>query len=347
MRFSLKRLLAFVTLIALICAAPTCWQQIQLQRFRTYIDHDLEKLSEAERKTFVSITDSVLNRPDFSDQPPLMPEPYFLSRLSNGNLILVERSLAGPVPGNSLIRISAIKSNGMLLSQTEFSTGWRIGIVSAKRIVEEFPSDFVFVVNSKPEHAGREVAKQFYAMIDGYPFLLRLEDPFGNPLQNQTRHFKIGPELPPKYDSALVEKLKASLTTKTDNARSGLGPPVSQSSADSVLRAFLNAKATGDLDTLKRYSIDHPELAILCQQSSKSDIGTSHIGIYELAVGDSFALPSGKQNRVSNSMVNEKRKLFATHPTFSPSTLFAAHLIDGHWKIDPEPSIAAQKATNK
>jgi len=85
MRFSLKKLLVFVTAIVLIFAVPTCWHQIQLQRFKTYIDRDLESLSDAEFKTFTSITNSVLNRPDYREEPTLMPELYFLSRLPNGN----------------------------------------------------------------------------------------------------------------------------------------------------------------------------------------------------------------------------------------------------------------------
>ena len=297
MRFTLKRLLVFVTVIALICAAPTCWHQIQLQRFRTYIDRDLESLSDAEFKTFTSITNSILNRPDYREEPPLIPEPYFLNRLPNGNLVLVERSLAGPIPGHSLIRVSTITDNGKLLSQTEFSTGWRIRIVGAQPIVTESPNEFLFVIKTEPVIAGRDVAKQFYTIIDNYPFLLRLEDSLGNPLPNETRHFKIGPELPEKYDVALVRKQRYALVTRLKNAKTDNGPAVVFETAESALRAFLMARAMGDLNALRRYSLDHPELEVLHTNYLSGAAGkrlakmSSQVPIRELTVGESIVLP--------------------------------------------------------
>ena len=350
MRFSLKKFLIFVTVIVLICAAPTCWHQIQLQRFRTYIDRDLQSLSDAEFETFTSVTNSILNRPDYREEPPLIPEPYFLNRLPNGNLVLVERSLAGPIPGHSLIRVSTMTDNGKLLSQTEFSTGWRIRIVGAQPIVTESPNEFLFVIKTEPVIAGRDVAKQFYTIIDNYPYLLRIEDCLGNPIKNETRHFKIGPDLPEKYDAALVRKHRLTLATRLKTARTDNGPVVVFESAESVLRSFILARAKGDLNALKRYSLDHPELEVLHTNylsgapAKRLTKMSSQVSIRELTIGESIVLLSGEQLEVSDSMVNEQRKLFVTNQDPVP---FSAHLIDGRWRIDPGPSIDAQKALDE
>lgn len=350
MRFSLKKLLVFVTAIVLICAVPTCWHQIQLQRFRTYIDRDLQSLSDAEFKTFTSITNSVLNRPDYREEPTLMPESYFLSRLPTGKLVLVERSLTGPIPGHSLIRVSTITDNGKLLSEAEFPTGWRIGVVGAQAIISESPNEFLFVVKTEPMFAGKDVAKQFYTIIGNELFLLRLEDSLGNPLPNETGHFKIGPELPEKYDVTLVRKQRYALVTRLKNARTDNGPVVVVESAESVLRTFLMARALGDINVLRRLSLDHPELEVLhtsyLSGASANRLAkmSSQVPMRELTAGESIYLPNGKQLEVSDSMVNEQRKLFVISQDPVP---FSVHLIDGRWKIDPGPSIDAQKALDE
>ena len=276
--------------------------------------------------------------------------PYFLSRLSSGNLILVERSHAGMIPGNALIRVSTMTDNGKLLSQTEFSTGWRIRIVGTQPIVTESPNEFLFVIKTEPVIAGRDVAKQFYTIIDNYPYLLRIEDCLGNPIKNETRHFKIGPDLPEKYDAALVRKHRLTLATRLKTARTDNGPVVVFESAESVLRSFILARAKGDLNALKRYSLDHPELEVLHTNylsgapAKRLTKMSSQVSIRELTIGESIVLLSGEQLEVSDSMVNEQRKLFVTNQDPVP---FSAHLIDGRWRIDPGPSIDAQKALDE
>ena len=350
MRFSLKKLLVFVTTIVLICAAPTCWHQIQLQRFKTYIDRDLQSLSDAEFETFTSVTNSILNRPDYREEPTRIPKPYFLKRLPSGKLVLVERSLAAPIPGHSLIRVSTITYNGRLLSEAEFPAGWRIGIVGAQAIPPDSPNEFQFVVKTELQFAGRDVAKQFYTIIGNDLFLLRLEDSLGNPLPNETGHFKIGPELPEKYDAALVRKQRYALVTRLKNARTGNGPAVVVESAESVLRTFLMARALGDINVLRRLSLDHPELEVLhtnyLSGASANRLAkmSSQVPMRECTAGESIFLPNGKQLKVSDSMVNEQRKLFVTSQDPVP---FSVHLIDGRWKIDPGPSIDAQKALDE
>ena len=198
--------------------------------------------------------------------------------------------------------------------------------------------------------AGKDVAKQFYTIIGNELFLLRLEDSLGNPLPNETGHFKIGPELPEKYDVALVRKQLCALVTRLKNAKTDNGPAVVFETAESALRAFLMARAMGDLNALRRYSLDHPELEVLHTNHLSGAAGkrlakmSSQVPIRELTVGESIVLPSGEQLEVSDSMVNEKRKLFVTNQEPVP---FSAHLIEGRWKIDPEPSIDNQKALNE
>ena len=110
------------------------------------------------------------------------------------------------------------------------------------------------------------------------------------------------------------------------------------------------ARVMGDLNALRRFSLDHPELEVLhtnyLSGASANRLAkmSSQVPMRELTAGESIYLPNGKQLEVSDSMVNEQRKLFVISQDPVP---FSVHLIDGRWKIDPGPSIDAQKALDE
>ena len=219
MRFKLRTLLILVTIAAFACAAPILWRQIQLQRFKSYVDVDLQSLSESERQQFNSLANTVLRRSNDTDTFAWGPTPWFLWRNPSGGLVMLEASHLMSIPGQSSARITVIADNGNLLSQTDFLTGHRIDVVNAERIDPKSTNDLLFVINSQPVIHGRDVAKQFYTIIDDYPFLLRLEDSDGNPLSNGIQNHMIGPELPKQYDTTLIHNLKSTLAARIESAR--------------------------------------------------------------------------------------------------------------------------------
>ena len=219
MRFKLRTLLILVTIAAFACAAPIIWRQIQLQRFKSYVDVDLQSLSESERQQFNSLANTVLRRSNDTDTFAWGPTPWFLWRNPSGGLVMLEASHLMSIPGQSSARITLLTENGKLLKQMDFSTGWRIDVASAERIDPNSKTEFLFVINSQPVIHGLDVTKQYYAILDDDSFLLRLEDSDGNSLENGTQNHMIGPELPQNFDAAKIENLKSLLAAKPRNAR--------------------------------------------------------------------------------------------------------------------------------
>ena len=190
---------------------------VQLQRLKSYANIDLQSLSVSEQHQFNSLANSVL--PNGADTIGTKGVPWFLWTHPSGSLVLLEASHIRSIPGQSSARITVITGNGKLLTQTRFLTGHRIDVVNAHRLASKSRNEFLFVINSQPVINGRDVAKQFYTIIDDYPFLLRLEDSDGNPVENGNRNHLIGPELPKQYDKALFDKLRSMLADRFKNAR--------------------------------------------------------------------------------------------------------------------------------
>ena len=218
-RFKLRTLLLFVTIAAFACAAPILWQQYQLYRFKSYADRNLQALSESEHQRFNSIANSVLRRPDDTDTFGWGHTPWFLWRHPAGNLVLLEASHIMSIPGQSSARVTVIDENGKPINQTVFSTGWRIDVVNAERIDPISQSGLFFAINSQNVINGRDVAKQYYAIINDETFLLRIEDSNGNSLTNGTKNHMIGPELPHAYNVEQISNLKSLMDATIDNAR--------------------------------------------------------------------------------------------------------------------------------
>ena len=69
------------------------------------------------------------------------------------------------------------------------------------------------------EKEGRGVRKQYYAVIDNQPVLLRLEGVTGNSMPNGVDHFLIGLERTGNPASKLIDRLKSELADGVQKAR--------------------------------------------------------------------------------------------------------------------------------
>ena len=218
LRFRLKTLLILVTLAAVACSDPAICKQTQFQKFKTYLNRDLQNLDEYEFQNFISIAKSVLARKTDKGLSRWRSAPWFLWEHPSGNLVFLQASKIVSIPGQSSARITMLNKNGEPINETEFSTGWRIDVISAGLIPDKKNKGFVFVINSSPVTGGRDVAKQYYSILGDCPILLRLEDSAGNVLENRTENHMIGPEIPEGIDPESIEMLKSQLAATLANA---------------------------------------------------------------------------------------------------------------------------------
>jgi hypothetical protein len=108
-----------------------------------------------------------------------------------------------PHPGSTPIRITVFDHLGNTVSETTFTTGHRCYMQEVR--FEPLPgSDSpLVIVNTTEAGLGPDVARQFYAPIDGQYELIRLENEDGNVSRNRyyVRHFMCGPAVPRQSDA--------------------------------------------------------------------------------------------------------------------------------------------------
>ena len=114
--------------------------------------------------------------------------PRLFSKLSTNQeeqrYILIEESPLVTVPGESRLRLSLFTENGILLSSSEFSAGWRIVLSEIRLIQVKGIEGDVLEVESYPMINGADVAKQYYAPVADEMRLIRLEDSSGALISN-------------------------------------------------------------------------------------------------------------------------------------------------------------------
>jgi hypothetical protein len=169
----------------------SAWQELL-----SFENQDLRELDQKSRADLQNAIDTLAGE---SENGRLVPRlvskiPGVQGQISYA---LVEESPLVTIPGQSGIRIHLFNSEGKLLSSAAFSTGWRISLADMKLTYVPEIGREVLVVNSKPEINGRDVAKQYYALIGEKVLLVRLEDSSGKPVRNiyGAPHHTIGPAL--------------------------------------------------------------------------------------------------------------------------------------------------------
>lgn len=97
---------------------------------------------------------------------------------------LIEESPLVMIPGNSGLRVHVFTHDGSLVRSSVFQTGWRIFITDIRVAYLEQIGRKAIEVRSAPAINGRNVAKQFYALINDEVLLIRLEDEARNLIGN-------------------------------------------------------------------------------------------------------------------------------------------------------------------
>ena len=97
---------------------------------------------------------------------------------------LIEEHPLRTIPGNSGLSVHVFARDGSLMRSSVFQTGWRILITDIRVAYREQIGRKAIEVRSAPATNGRDVAKQFYALINDKVLLIRLEDKARNLIPN-------------------------------------------------------------------------------------------------------------------------------------------------------------------
>jgi hypothetical protein len=159
---------------------PEIWRKLV-----SFENQDLAKLDNRQREELAQLLESILAK---SKKQSFGFGPYCLARIAsqgNARLVLVECQPLMIIPGLSEARVSVFDTEGRLLNSVEFQTGWRITIEGA-RILQTSPLHVPLVeILSRNVINGRDVARQFYGLVDDDVVLVRLENSEGEIVPNE------------------------------------------------------------------------------------------------------------------------------------------------------------------
>jgi hypothetical protein len=168
-------------------------------------------LDELEREPYVELRRAIEALTGKPEPPGRYFNPKLIAKLSNAQgqyrYVLVEESPLRGIPGDARLRVHVFDAQGKTLSASDFTCGDRIGVTGVKRTrmpesevgVQESDVD-VLEVGSRGSYGGRDLARQFYALLGDAVVLVRLEDSQGTPVANtfSVPNHTIGPPLPPR-----------------------------------------------------------------------------------------------------------------------------------------------------
>jgi hypothetical protein len=114
--------------------------------------------------------------------------PRLLTTLSGSKgqtrYTLIEESPLLMIPGNSGLSVHVFAQDGSLIRSSAFQTGWRITVTDIRVVYLPQIRRLALEVKSAPAINGRDVAKQFYALVNDEVLLIRLEDKAGRLIRN-------------------------------------------------------------------------------------------------------------------------------------------------------------------
>lgn len=169
------------------------------------------------------------------------------------------------IPGTSSASILLVSASGAEIGSWSFSTGWRIDIQSACISFDDKLQAQVITVSTAPVINGRDVAKQYFALVDDKLYFIRMEDSKGKLIRNHylSPNHTLGGDLPTRDVaawSALLEsrKLPLRLAALTYLSGTHMNPdrPRTDVSSERVEDAKL-ARAFRAVDSTKKCITDY------------------------------------------------------------------------------------------
>jgi hypothetical protein len=115
-------------------------------------------------------------------------EPRLISKISNSqgqiNYVFILELPMLVIPGNSSLRVFVFNIDGKLLNNLAFPAGYRIELKDIRVIFNPEIGREIIEVESEPVINGRNIAKQYYALVGENVLPVRLEDSKAKSLQN-------------------------------------------------------------------------------------------------------------------------------------------------------------------
>jgi hypothetical protein len=153
-------------------ASISAWQVLL-----SFEDQDLSRLERSSAVRLRQALNVLIGKPR-PDEFPLVPR--LISKMSNAqgqtDYALIEEAPLLKIPGESRLHVHLFTIEGNLLGSSEFSSGWRISLDGMQvKYMPEVGRE-VLEVSSRPNMNGRDVVKQYYALIGEKVMLIRLED---------------------------------------------------------------------------------------------------------------------------------------------------------------------------
>jgi hypothetical protein len=153
------------------------------QTLLKFEDQPLSKLPKLQAEELQKAIDELLGKRENE-----IVIPRLLTTISDSKrqtrYALIEESPLLTIPGNSGLGVHVFAHDGSLMRSSVFQTGWRIFITDIRVVFLEQIGRKAIEVRSAPAINGRDVAKQFYALINDEVLLIRLEDNPGNLIRN-------------------------------------------------------------------------------------------------------------------------------------------------------------------
>jgi hypothetical protein len=155
---------------------------ISWQIFLSFENQNLENINREQKDRLQDAIDKLIGKTTNIGIPKL------ISKISDEQrqikYILIGESPLITIPGKSGLRIQLFNLEGKLLKSMSFDSGWRIALTDIKVNYSPKIDREIIEVNSEPVINGRDVVKQYYALIGEKIMLIRLEDSKGQPIRN-------------------------------------------------------------------------------------------------------------------------------------------------------------------
>jgi hypothetical protein len=188
-------------------------KRVDIASLEPFIGRDLRKLDSKSKAELEHAVSALRPKPD---EPASLfgPLPWYLWRLpAQGKVrfVLFEGQPIFMIPGTSSAAVHLLDEKGAELGCSEFSTGWRIDLISAS-LHQEPPLELpVIDVRTDPVINGADICRQVYGILENRVTLLRIEDSGGRVLANNyyNPNHTIGPDAPVRSAEEWEQSLRS------------------------------------------------------------------------------------------------------------------------------------------
>jgi len=194
--FKLRLIIAFGTFLVGIFAVTFWYFNFESSISRTHkqeINEDKSNLENFKNRSLSALNSEELrglqkNLSKINDESFNFDDLELVAKIPNGENKLNYVSIIGKplivIPSNSEIYFEIYNEDGSLINSGTFNAGWRISI---EKIEVRFSPEIgrkIIEVTSEPVINGRDIFKQYFALVGNEIRLIRLEDSKGQAVRN-------------------------------------------------------------------------------------------------------------------------------------------------------------------